>query len=149
MVAWYQGDDLKCSMCNSCIDSHKHLFFECVFSAKVWKEVKCKGRFIGNCAYLDNVVSFIADNGNKSNIWSIVNRLIVAASVYTLWSERNKRSFQNIRRTEEEIIALINKYMEDVLQTLSVKRSNAMMMVANRWNLVWEKGKLVPALLQQ
>ena len=61
MLAWYQGVDLKCSMCNSCMDSHLHLFFECEFSNKVWKEVQRKGRFMVSHHDLENVVSYVAD----------------------------------------------------------------------------------------
>ena len=96
---------------------------------------------------LENVVSYIADGGNKNNIWNIVNKLIVAATVYYLWNERNKRSFQSLRRSEEEVITVINKYMEAVLQSLRVKKSNAVLMVANVWNLKWDKGKLVSTLI--
>lgn len=143
MVAWHQGDDLKCSLCNNCIDSHRHLFFDCVFSTKVWKEVKSKGRFIRNCQDLNSVVAYIADGGNKNSVWHIMNKLIVAATVYFVWNERNKRNFQNIRRTEDEVIAVINNYMEDVLQRLKVKRSKAVLILAKIWKLTWDKGKLV------
>ncbi|GKB08693.1 RNA-directed DNA polymerase, eukaryota, reverse transcriptase zinc-binding domain protein [Tanacetum coccineum] len=38
---WNKDDDLKCPLCKTVVDSHKHLFYECEYSAKVWKDM-CK-----------------------------------------------------------------------------------------------------------
>lgn len=145
MLVWHQRDVLKCSVCNSCVDSHQHLFFECGFSEKVWKEVRNKGSLIGGCHDLNSVINVIADGGNKNNIWSVVNKLLIAATVYFLWNERNKRMFQNVKRNEEEVISVIYKYMEDALQSLRVKRSSAVLKVANIWKMEVVKNKMVPA----
>nr|GEX87641.1 hypothetical protein [Tanacetum cinerariifolium] len=40
MMAWQQGMDLNFSLCKICLDSHKHLYFDC--PAKVWKDMKSK-----------------------------------------------------------------------------------------------------------
>lgn len=146
MMVWYQGDELKCSLCNKCIDSHQHLFFECEFSDKVWKEMKAKGKFMESCHDLNSVVCYIANGGNKNNIWSIVNKIITAAVVYFLWNERNKRMFQDSKRDVDEVISVINRYVESVLQSIRVKKSRAVLMVARSWNLTWEKERLVPAI---
>ena len=109
--------------------------------------MKSKGRFASNCPDLEAVVNYIANGGNKSSIWNIVNKLLTASTIYTFWNERNKRNFQDIRRNDIEVIAIIYKYIEDVLQNLNVKKSSAVFMAANMWNLRWEKGKLVPVQL--
>ncbi|XP_024964651.1 uncharacterized protein LOC112504926 [Cynara cardunculus var. scolymus] len=31
--------DLKCLLCGNCIDSHAHLFFQCVFAREVWESM--------------------------------------------------------------------------------------------------------------
>ena len=101
---------------------------------------------MGGCNDLNSVVAYIADGGNKSNIWNTVNKLISAPTVYYLWNERNKRMFQDTKRTEEEVIVVIIKYMEDALQSLRVKKSIVVKLVAEIWNLKWEKDKLVPVI---
>ncbi|GJZ18708.1 retrovirus-related pol polyprotein LINE-1 [Tanacetum coccineum] len=58
-MVWVQGNDLKCSLCNSGIDSHKHLSFECQYSRKVWNGMSSKGRLIGRGYWLDNVIRTI------------------------------------------------------------------------------------------
>ena len=50
-----------------------------------------------------------------------MNKLILAATVYFLWNERNKRIFQDSKRTKDAVISVIKKYMEDILQSLRVK----------------------------
>ncbi|GJV44559.1 RNA-directed DNA polymerase, eukaryota, reverse transcriptase zinc-binding domain protein, partial [Tanacetum coccineum] len=37
---WKKDDELRCPLCKKVADSHKHLFYECVYSAKVWKEMR-------------------------------------------------------------------------------------------------------------
>ena len=120
---------------------------ECEFSKQVWKEVKTKGRVFGRGHDLNSVVLQLADEGNKNNIWCIVDKLILAATVYFLWNERNKRMFQDSRRTVDEVISVIYKYMEDVLQSLRVKKSRAVLMVANMWKLKWDNERLVPTIM--
>ena len=39
---WYPDKNMTCSLCENCFDSLNHLFFECSYSIKVWKELKKK-----------------------------------------------------------------------------------------------------------
>ena len=106
-----------------------------------------KRKIFGRVHDLNSVVLQLADEGNKNNIWCIVDKLILAATVYFLWNERNKRMFQDSRRTVDEVISVIYKYMEDVLQSLRVKKSRAVLMVANMWKLKWDNERLVPTIM--
>ncbi|GKF84346.1 RNA-directed DNA polymerase, eukaryota, reverse transcriptase zinc-binding domain protein, partial [Tanacetum coccineum] len=57
--AWDVGPNvdlsmLRCPLCDTQRDSHEHLFFECVYSAKVWDYVRV-------LADLDNVPPTLMD----------------------------------------------------------------------------------------
>ncbi|GKC31317.1 hypothetical protein Tco_1038611 [Tanacetum coccineum] len=92
-MVWLHGNDLKCALCKGCIDSHKHLFFECPFSKKIWLKVIGKGRFSGREINLVNVIGQLKRGSAKNSIWKIINKLILSATVYFIWKERNKRNF--------------------------------------------------------
>ncbi|KAJ9562241.1 hypothetical protein OSB04_007401 [Centaurea solstitialis] len=100
--------DWKCSLCGVCMDSHRHLFFACSFTSTVWKEV-----------------TLAIDWPNAPNDWDILlemlsgpnpprkfaHRLGLAATVYGVWNERNRRLFTLDRKPEvlcaKEIIEVI------------------------------------------
>ncbi|GJZ28160.1 hypothetical protein Tco_0572807 [Tanacetum coccineum] len=71
----------------------------------------------------------------KSNIWQIVNTLILSATIYNVWMERNKRIFKNEVRSNDELVSTIKKHVTDMLMSLKVKSSGALVMVAKIWGL--------------
>ncbi|GJU00845.1 reverse transcriptase domain, reverse transcriptase zinc-binding domain protein [Tanacetum coccineum] len=76
---------LRCSLCDSQPDSHEHLFFECAFSSQPM--------------------------ANQYTAISVLERLLLAASTYYVWLERNNRIFKKVKRTPEEIIDIIMFYV--------------------------------------
>ena len=106
-IIWAQGNDLRCALCKSCVDNHSHLFFECPYSWKVWNVINRKGRCIRGGNSLNSVVNHLAASPLKNNIWQIVDKLILSSTVYHIWNERNKRTFQNVMRTEDELLVAI------------------------------------------
>ncbi|GKC12197.1 hypothetical protein Tco_1008979 [Tanacetum coccineum] len=57
--------------------------------------------------------------GNK--IHHIAYRLIISSTVYHIWNEKNKRSFQNSARPLKELIESIEGNIRDMLESLTVK----------------------------
>lgn len=39
MLKWGYKGDVTCSFCRSCIEDREHLFFQCGFSRRIWKEL--------------------------------------------------------------------------------------------------------------
>ncbi|GJU46389.1 reverse transcriptase zinc-binding domain-containing protein [Tanacetum coccineum] len=143
MMKWQSERDLKCPLCKTCPDSHSHLFFDCAFSSTVWKEMKSKGRFSFDCHNLQSTVTKLAARKFKSNIWQILNKIILLATVYYIWNERNKRIFTKEIRSADDLIKDIQKCIANVLMSLSLKESGVVAMVAKLWGLYLEKGKLL------
>ncbi|GJY62872.1 hypothetical protein Tco_0464332 [Tanacetum coccineum] len=138
-----QGDVFMITMVVVCPDSHSHLFFDCAFSSTVWKEMKSKGRFSFDCHNLQSTVTKLAARKFKSNIWQILNKIILLATVYYIWNERNKRIFTKEIRSADDLIKDIQKCIANVLMSLSLKESGVVAMVAKLWGLYLEKGKLL------
>ncbi|GJX76581.1 RNA-directed DNA polymerase, eukaryota, reverse transcriptase zinc-binding domain protein [Tanacetum coccineum] len=144
MLNWQNGLDLKCSLCKVCCDSHSHLFFDCAFSKSVWEKVKSKGRLRLGCSDLVNTVSKLAARKARSNIWQIVDKIILSTTVYFIWNERNKRIFKGEVRSVAQLVKSIQKCISDILLSFSVKSSGAVLMVARIWGLGLEKGRFIP-----
>ncbi|GKB16865.1 RNA-directed DNA polymerase, eukaryota, reverse transcriptase zinc-binding domain protein [Tanacetum coccineum] len=126
-MAWAQGNDLTCALCKKCTDSHRHLFFECSYSEKIWIKVVGKGRFNGRGNNLSNVISQLKTCPAKNNIWQIVNKLILSNTLRTV-----------------ELLRAITKNIEDMLMCLRVRSSNSVLRVADTWGLRCLDWKLMP-----
>nr|GEY07236.1 hypothetical protein [Tanacetum cinerariifolium] len=97
--SWKRDDDLCCVFCKDGPDSHNHLFFECGFPKEVW------------CRPI-----------NKS-IWSILQRLLLGATVYTVWQERNLRMFQNRKRSVDMVCNIVKDMVRLRVLSLSLNPS--------------------------
>ncbi|GKB76003.1 hypothetical protein Tco_0942898 [Tanacetum coccineum] len=72
---------IRCPLCGLQPDSHSHLFFECLFSSKPMSR--------------------------QRTAKSVIGRLILAATSYFIWIERNNRVFKKVKRSPEEIRDII------------------------------------------
>ncbi|GJS73828.1 putative reverse transcriptase domain-containing protein [Tanacetum coccineum] len=109
---WDVGPDvdisrLRCPLCNLHPDSHDHLFFECSFSSQVWRHVRHLADMDVVPSTAQDIVSHLLPLSNKRTAKSIIGRLVLAASAYFVWIERNNRLFKKIKRPPEEIRDLI------------------------------------------
>ncbi|GJW03133.1 homeodomain-like protein [Tanacetum coccineum] len=57
--------------------------------------------------FLQDIILYLLPMGNKMTAKSVFGKLILEASVYFIWMERNNRIFKNTRRSLEEIRDMI------------------------------------------
>ncbi|GKF73072.1 RNA-directed DNA polymerase, eukaryota, reverse transcriptase zinc-binding domain protein [Tanacetum coccineum] len=143
MEKWQTIDDLKCALCKRCADSHDHLFFKCEFDLKVWKEMLKKSSNLQGMTSLVEIVNIISNGRNKNNIGMVVNKLMLAATVYFLWQERNQRAFINESRSEEIVCKIIIEQVRNKLLSLKIKKSSNVIKEAKKWNLQWKNMSLI------
>ncbi|KAJ9541973.1 hypothetical protein OSB04_028479 [Centaurea solstitialis] len=109
--------DLTCRLCLIASESHDHLFFECVYSRQVWLQV------MGNLEWLDfscswsAIVAAMSDQDTRPKM--LEHQLLLAATVYCVWCERNRRIFQELAKPVPHIVRLI---MEAVYDRLAWKK---------------------------
>ncbi|GKA84481.1 hypothetical protein Tco_0806076 [Tanacetum coccineum] len=58
----------------------------------------------------------------KNSIGNVVNKLVLAATVYFIWQERNLRSFRGESRSEEVVLNAICESVKSKLMSIRVKR---------------------------
>ncbi|GJZ74268.1 RNA-directed DNA polymerase, eukaryota, reverse transcriptase zinc-binding domain protein [Tanacetum coccineum] len=75
-----QKGKLKCSLCNSCPDSHDHLFFNCQYARNIWHRISSKGNMLNGMQSLSYVVRLIETKPMKSTIWQIALMVKVHSS---------------------------------------------------------------------
>lgn len=85
----------RCCLCKNECEDLEHLFFKCEFSRRVWNKTKCMAKIHNELMEWNDIIQSFVNEHNGNNIDSVVKRLILAASVYCLWNERNSRIFKD------------------------------------------------------
>ncbi|GJW28226.1 putative gag-pol polyprotein [Tanacetum coccineum] len=113
---------LRCPLSDLVPDSHDHLFFECSFSTYVWSKVRvlCKMDVIS--PRLINVIAFIILISKGKTIVSILSRIVVAATSYYIWLERNGRLFKKKTSSPDHIVQVILSMVRLKLVTFKFKK---------------------------
>ncbi|KAJ0864233.1 putative RNA-directed DNA polymerase [Helianthus annuus] len=101
LAVWEAGSETNlilmcCPLCKYGRDSRDHLFFQCSFSAKVWSIV-IKKVDMGNVdGSWRSIMSWIDQHASSKRLEHIICKLVVAASSYFIWQERNNRLFSHL-----------------------------------------------------
>ena len=85
-----------CSFCGTHTETHGHLFFECHIPQTVWQSVNARANINWPCTSWQNLLQWASvTHGNKTGVKHLIARLLLSATVYQLWYERNNRIFSN------------------------------------------------------
>nr|GEU59262.1 hypothetical protein [Tanacetum cinerariifolium] len=127
--AWDNVDTTKvsCALCELQADSHDHLFFECLFSTQVWHKVRVMAGLPSANPLMDSIIHDILPFANRKNSKSVCSKLVLAASAYFIWQERNNRLFRNERRSVDQVVECILNSMRLKLVSCRWKKSKAAM----------------------
>ena len=134
IAVWKPNDVMKCVFCKLNQDSHEHLFFQCEYTKKVWTEMQklIDKRFSFNWHRI--IDEFTQLKANKS-IWSVLRRLVLGATVYFIWQERNTRIFKSNERTEDVLIQNIMDSIKWRIMSFVVKDNENVKAVEKKWNV--------------
>lgn len=135
LAKWYPDRQMVYSLCEACPDSINHLFFECPFSYKVWYEFKKKSEQNTMPDKWDDIVRCMMSQRFNKSIKSMLRRIGLAACVYYIWNERNKRMFTNEKQDVEAVTKTIVNHLRLKLSSLHVKETIQVADVCKKWNV--------------
>ncbi|GJR83053.1 MACPF domain-containing protein CAD1 [Tanacetum coccineum] len=84
----------RCPLCDIQSDSHANLFFECNFSKQVWMYIQHLADMDVVLPTLTHITLHLQSLAKKRTTKSILGRLLLAASSYYVWLERNNKLFK-------------------------------------------------------
>nr|GFB36602.1 reverse transcriptase domain, reverse transcriptase zinc-binding domain protein [Tanacetum cinerariifolium] len=137
ILAWDVSSSLGvvCSLCESNPDSHDHLFFECPVSCGIWNRVKgLAGLNASNPNIYDIIQDLLPIVKHRTTV-SVIAKLVVAASAYYVWQERNWRLFKKGKRTSDQIVECIVSSVRLKLLSCKIKKSKSGERMARLWDL--------------
>lgn len=93
----------KCLLCGNAEENVKHLMFECSFSRRIWSSLLpshgINGPLPSTVLNLMQVWASLKEDDDDKEVWS----LIPAAALWSIWNERNHRTFEEISKTVEQV----------------------------------------------
>ncbi|XP_077228526.1 uncharacterized protein LOC143861488 [Tasmannia lanceolata] len=107
--------DISCPLCSTGREDKDHLFFNCSYSAWIWKTLlrhfsvrKTPART------LDKNDEWIRLNSKSCSRYGTALRMAFCATIYFIWKERNCRVFENKKRHKQVVLT-------DILYTIRTK----------------------------
>lgn len=111
---------IECELCNSAKEDREHLLVECPYSGTVWDAITQWMKMQKPQLPLEEwVQDIIQDKGKKPA--KDIQYLSIAATIYMIWKERNKRLFKHKGRQTDELILSIQSIVRD--RTLFLAKS--------------------------
>ena len=102
-----------CLFCNGQLNSHAHLFFDCSPIFDIWTEVLHHGAILVPSLPWPDLISWMSSTWKGRTLDIIDQKLCLAAMVYTIWNERNKRYHENsVRRSDDIVLSIANLVRE-------------------------------------
>ena len=140
MLLWDNKGDMNlrllcCSLCTRGPDSHEHLFFECNYSSQVWNAVKGFAELNQLSSRWDDIMSWFIPRARFKSAKSVIGRLLLAASSYFIWQERNSRLFTSKTRSADVLVKLITDTVRMRLATLNFKNTSTVARLLDGWEL--------------
>ncbi|GJV62569.1 hypothetical protein Tco_1473397 [Tanacetum coccineum] len=101
--AWDVSDSLGgvCSLCEGVLDSHDHLFFECPFASGIWNRIKGMADLGSSATNVYDIIYNLLPFVKRRTTRSVIAKLVVAATAYYVWQERNWRLFKKGKRSSD------------------------------------------------
>ncbi|GJT10996.1 hypothetical protein Tco_0858038 [Tanacetum coccineum] len=84
---------------------------------------------------LHDIFLFLQPMAKQRTTISVLGRLLLAATTYYVWLERNNRIFKKVKRTLEEIIDVIMVTVCLKLLTFRFKSTNMVNKLLSRWKM--------------
>ncbi|CAL9243028.1 unnamed protein product [Arabidopsis halleri] len=117
MLKWRGGPTGMCVLCQNCIESRNHLFFECDFSSTVWAALAhglLKSRYTTDWQLLIDIIS----TNQFTKVEAFLTRYVIQAVVYAIWRERNGRRHGESAQTAERITAWVDKQIRNRISAI-------------------------------
>ncbi|KAJ6432335.1 hypothetical protein OIU84_019555 [Salix udensis] len=112
------GEDTNCRLCTRDPETHDHLFFTCRYSLQVWKYIQAKTHSRWpNLSWFSLVEWTSRRYQDTKSINNRIGALILAATVYYIWQERNRRIFQQLSQSVSTVGEAIFQVLRDQLMS--------------------------------
>ncbi|GJY56041.1 hypothetical protein Tco_0455156 [Tanacetum coccineum] len=94
--------------------------------AKAWEAIRPRGNMVD---------WYRIPMGNKRTACSVFGKLILAASAYFIWLERNNRVFKKVKKSPKDIHDMVKVTVRLKLLSFRFKMTNSVELLLSRWKM--------------
>ncbi|XP_035838846.1 uncharacterized protein LOC118486474 [Helianthus annuus] len=124
-----------CPLCSYDRDSRDHLFFQCSYASEVWETVrewvdmgKVNNTWSSVMDWMENIAS-------SRQLDRIVCKILLGATTYFIWQERNNRLFSNLQRSPAILSQVIINTVRLKIMGFRIARQPDHMKILDRWQI--------------
>uniref|UniRef100_A0A5B7BC66 Reverse transcriptase zinc-binding domain-containing protein n=1 Tax=Davidia involucrata TaxID=16924 RepID=A0A5B7BC66_DAVIN len=127
---------MKCTFCQQPTETINHLFFDCPFTLNIWEHILVDCGLVWTPSRWQHTVNWAVVTMKGKKLCQIVSKLALAATVYNIWLECNRREFSNEHRDKVFIIRSIHEQIRGCLTcSRRVIDSRGNRLLQQKWNL--------------
>ncbi|KAG7569624.1 Endonuclease/exonuclease/phosphatase superfamily [Arabidopsis thaliana x Arabidopsis arenosa] len=119
MLAWNRAVNPSCVLCNAPMETLEHLFFACSYSSQIWKALTNQLLTRHYSLNLWEILSSLSTPTFKGTICYIL-RLVLQATVHSIWMERNRRRHGELSSSAEQLIKLIDRIVRNKISSVQL-----------------------------
>lgn len=124
---WGVSVDQDCILCNIEKETTQHLFFECPYANVLWSKLLEQQGIYRSVQGWDEDLKWAEKWDKRRNAATELYKMVLAATIYYVWQERNGRIFKNktkgqetvCKRIIQEIHCRSNRKLEKILHSLN------------------------------
>ncbi|KAF5822234.1 putative reverse transcriptase zinc-binding domain-containing protein [Helianthus annuus] len=124
-----------CLLCKKGMDSHNHLFFECSYSNQIWCSLRSKFGMTHIQGKWDDIATWLIPRATSKSARIVIAKLVMAATAYYIWQERNARYFKNQLRRPEKLEELIVETVRLKLHSFKFKKNDRVTRILKDWKI--------------
>lgn len=121
MRHWSGLVDRSCVLCNDPLETMEHLFFECEYSAQIWKQMM-EGVLLHKYTNQWERIMRIMIRPQGSKVKSFVIKYMFQLAIHTIWRERNRRRHGESPSPVNILASLIDKGMRNKLTIIQRRK---------------------------
>ncbi|XP_059636221.1 uncharacterized protein LOC132278453 [Cornus florida] len=126
-----------CTLCNSHLESHDHLFFQCIFTKPLWSflQTRCGFHIFPNS--WQSLINWASHHWRncKGFYSNSVAKLALSSLVYSIWMERNRRIFRKRSLSQNALLHQILDTVRLELMSASLTDSPSSRRIIEEWEL--------------
>ena len=132
-IASFTLGPFACSLCNQGMETHDHLFFNCPYSSFVWQGIQQSLGVVIPTSTWDIFFGWAGSTWRRNSPGHIIPRICLGATVYSIWQERNARTFKNELRTKHRLLVDIRYQICSQIQ-IKYKHDPRLQVYTDRWS---------------
>lgn len=136
LLNWGIVPDGVCVLCGMALGTHTHICFLCSSSASIWSHCLHVNKVTRSAMDLRAELIWATNHRSSSSFKHSIFKLSLAAVLYGIWCERNRRVFQRQSLSSMDLIAKVTSDLRaSFISWRKVKKTDENCLICLAWSI--------------